>query len=310
MTRRVLFAAGVAATTWAGPGIAFAQEAEEVGPNLNWVFYMALIIGVGFVAFIAFSVIYYLLAVVARNRKFATQAAAPAPAPARAPAPAAVPAAQAPAQAAAPAAAAPAAPTEAPAAPTEAPPQPAAAPSAPAPTGAPAGGVPKIDPLQLPDGIDAVTRGRLKKLAVLQERGQAPPKELIEQLKGVLEEMSGGTVDVEAAASAPASAPQAQPTAEQAPAAVAPAAEPAPAEQAPPAAEQPAAETQQPAAEAEQATGDTHGLPRIDPMRLPDGIDAVARGRLKKLAILQERGTPPPADLVEALKPILDQMES
>ena len=53
---------------------------------------------------------------------------------------------------------------------------------------------------------------------------------------------------------------------------------------------------------------DTGGLPRIDPNNLPDGIDAVAKGRLKKLAIFQERGQAPPADLVEKLKPILDQM--
>jgi hypothetical protein len=34
----------------------------------------------------------------------------------------------------------------------------------------------------------------------------------------------------------------------------------------------------------------------------------VERGRLKKLAVFQERGQQPPADLVENLRPILDQM--
>jgi hypothetical protein len=41
---------------------------------------------------------------------------------------------------------------------------------------------------------------------------------------------------------------------------------------------------------------------------LPDGIDAVTRGRLKKLAVLQERGQEPSAELVESLKPVLEQM--
>jgi hypothetical protein len=64
-----------------------------------------------------------------------------------------------------------------------------------------------------------------------------------------------------------------------------------------------------PAAEAAPApVADLGGLPRIDPLNLPDGLDAVAKGRLKKLAIFQERGDAPPADLVEKLKPILDQM--
>jgi NADH-quinone oxidoreductase subunit I len=54
--------------------------------------------------------------------------------------------------------------------------------------------------------------------------------------------------------------------------------------------------------------GDLGGLPRIDPTNLPDGIGPVERGRLKKLAMLQERGQTPPADLVANLKPLLDQM--
>jgi len=126
-----------------------------------------------------------------------------------------------------------------------------------------------------------VTRGRLKKLAVLQERGQEPPAELLKELEGVL-----GQVSPAAAAEVPAAPAEAAPAeAEAAPA------EAAPAEAAPAA----------PAA-------DLGGLPHIDPNNLPDGIDAVAKGRLKKLAVFQERGQAPPADLVEKLKPILDQM--
>jgi formate hydrogenlyase subunit 6/NADH:ubiquinone oxidoreductase subunit I len=54
--------------------------------------------------------------------------------------------------------------------------------------------------------------------------------------------------------------------------------------------------------------GDTFGLPRVDPMNLPDGINAVERGRLKKLAVFQERGHQPPEDLVQNLKHLLDRM--
>ena len=112
--------------------------------------------------------------------------------------------------------------------------------------------------------------------------------------------------------------PAAAPAAAPAPAAAA-AAAPAPAAEAAPA---PAAEA--PAAAAEARRPKRHrlklrpqrlrrrptpgGLPHIDPNNLPDGIDAVAKGRLKKLAVFQERGQAPPADLVEKLKPILDQM--
>ncbi|MGH2758275.1 MAG: hypothetical protein ACRDKJ_01805, partial [Actinomycetota bacterium] len=212
MSKRTASLAFVALGTWAVPGLAAAQEGPRLTPNLNWVFLLAVVTIVGFVAFLGFVAMYYLLAVVARNRKFATQAigvvgTAPAgpvaPAPPRAPA---VPAAPAPAPAAAPAPAVAPAPAEAPAAPAatapaEAPAAPAAAPTAAATTG----GVPKIDPNNLPDGIDAVTRGRLKKLAVLQERGQEPPAELLEDLKGVLEQMGGAPVA--AAAAAPAAAP-------------------------------------------------------------------------------------------------------
>jgi hypothetical protein len=284
------------------PATAFAQETAEVGKaNLNWVFLLAIVVMAGFLAFIGFVVLYYLLAVVARGRKYATTAVVPAAA-ARAPVPASAAATAAPAAAAAPPAAA-AAPAAAPAAAAAAPAAPAATPAAPAAApAAPAGGLPKIDPMNLPDGIDAVTRGRLKKLSVLQDRGQAPPAELIEELKGVLEQITGGPIDVSAATAAPAAAAAAPAPAAEAPAAEAPAAE-APAEAAP-AAEPEAAEA--PAAEAPAA--DTGGLPRIDPLNLPDGIDAVTRGRLKKLAVLQERGTAPPADLIEALKPVLDKL--
>jgi hypothetical protein len=156
--------------------------------------------------------------------------------------------------------------------------------------------------MNLPDGIDAVTRGRLKKLAVLQERGQEPPAQLIEELKPVLAQLG---------ASAPAAAPLAPAAAEPAP--EPPAAEPAAAPAAEAAPAQPAAATaaEAPAAEPQAAApaADTGDIPRIDPMNLPDGIDAVARGRLKKLAILQERGQAPPADLIESLRPILDQIK-
>ncbi len=90
------------------------------------------------------------------------------------------------------------------------------------------------------------------------------------------------------------------------PAAPAPAEVPAPAAEAaaPQAAEAPAA-----AAGAPPPAADLGGLPRIDPNNLPDGIGPVERGRLKKLAVLQERGEQPKADLVENLRPILDQMQ-
>lgn len=283
--------ASVALSVWALPALASAQEQSELKPNFNWVFLLSIVTLLGFLAFIGFVALYYLLAVVARNRRFATQAATPAvtasaapvaaspPAPPSVPAPAVTPAP-------APAAAAPA-----PAAPA-APPAPAAEAPAAAPAPAAAGGVPRIDPNNLPDGIDAVTRGRLKKLAVLQERGQEPPAELVAELKPVLEQIGGAPVAAPApAAPAPAPAEAAPPPAAEAPAAV----EAAPAETAP-----------APAAAAPAATGD---LPHIDPNNLPDGIDVVARGRLKKLAILQERGEQPPADLIEKLKPILDSMK-
>ncbi len=59
-------------------------------------------------------------------------------------------------------------------------------------------------------------------------------------------------------------------------------------------------------APAEQA--DLGDVPRVDPTQLPAGIGPVERGRLKKLAMLQERGQVPPADLIENLRPILDAM--
>jgi NADH-quinone oxidoreductase subunit I len=80
-----------------------------------------------------------------------------------------------------------------------------------------------------------------------------------------------------------------------------------PAEAAPAA---PVAAAPAPAAAAPAPAADLGGLPRIDPNNLPDGIGPVERGRLKKLAVFQERGQAPPADLVENLKPILDQMRA
>ncbi len=296
--RRACVAVGLVAPLLA-QGVALAQTpSEAIKPNRNWVFLLGVATFLGFLGFIAFVAMYYVFAVMARNRRFATSAVvvSPATSPVAAPAPAPVTAAPpAAAPAAAPAAPAPAATPPAPAAPTAAP---AEAPAA-APAAAPAstGGVPRIDPNNLPDGIDAVTRGRLKKLAVLQERGQEPPADLLKDLESIL----GQVTPAAAPAAAPGPAPA--PAAEAAPAA-APAGEAAPAPEAE-AAPAPAAEA---AAAAPAAAGSTFGLPHIDPNNLPDGIDAVAKGRLKKLAILQERGQEPPADLVEKLKPILDQM--
>ena len=97
----------------------------------------------------------------------------------------------------------------------------------------------------------------------------------------------------------------AAPVAEAAPTAAAPApveaGAPAPAAAAAPA---PAATDHAPAA-------DLGDVPRIDPNNLPEGIGAVERGRLKKLAKLQEEGHAPttdPVDLIAVLKPVLDQI--
>ncbi len=105
---------------------------------------------------------------------------------AAAPAPAAAPAAAAPA--AAPEAAAPAAPAPADEAPASAEAPARAAPAA----AADLGGIPRIDPNNLPDGIGPVERGRLKKLAVFQARGQSPPADLIANLKAILDQMKSG----------------------------------------------------------------------------------------------------------------------
>ncbi|MGH2759353.1 MAG: hypothetical protein ACRDKJ_07275, partial [Actinomycetota bacterium] len=56
------------------------------------------------------------------------------------------------------------------------------------------GDVPRIDPNNLPDGIGPVERGRLKKLAELQHRGEAPttdPVDLLAVLKPILDQMRG-----------------------------------------------------------------------------------------------------------------------
>jgi hypothetical protein len=306
MSRRSVRIALLAVAAWSLPVVAWAQTpSEEIKPNMNWVFLLSIVTALGFLLFLGFVAVYYAFAVVARQRRFATTAVvmAPATAPVAAPAPAPVAAAPA-APAAAPAAPAPAAapaapaPTAAPAAPAESAP---AAP-APAPAAAPAattGGVPRIDPNNLPDGIDAVTRGRLKKLAVLQERGQEPPADLLKELEPVLGQVTPAAGAPAPAVAAPAQAPAAAAAPAPAPEATAPAAEAPPAE-APPAEAPPAA--------AAAPVASTGGLPHIDPNNLPDGIDAVTKGRLKKLAVLQERGQDPPADLVEKLKPVLDQM--
>ncbi len=87
---------------------------------------------------------------------------------------------------------APAAPEPAPEAEAAASPAPKAA--TPASTTADLGDVPRIDPTNLPDGIGPVERGRLKKLAEFQHRGEAPttdPVDLIAVLKPILDQMRG-----------------------------------------------------------------------------------------------------------------------
>jgi hypothetical protein len=89
----------------------------------------------------------------------------------------------------------------------------------------------------------------------------------------------------------------------QAPAAPVPTAAEAPAPQAP--------EHVPSATDAIAGTADLGDVPRIDPNNLPEGIGPVERGRLKKLAKLQEEGHPPttdPVDLIAVLKPVLDQI--
>jgi hypothetical protein len=88
----------------------------------------------------------------------------------------------------------------------------------------------------------------------------------------------------------------------------------APASPVPAAAEAPAPQTPEHAESATDAVApaaDLGDVPRIDPNNLPDGIGPVERGRLKKLAKLQEEGHAPttdPVDLVAVLKPVLDQI--
>jgi NADH-quinone oxidoreductase subunit I len=105
--------------------------------------------------------------------------------------------------------------------------------------------------------------------------------------------------------------PTAQPAmaAQQAPAAPVPASAAEAAAPAAPEAAAAQAPAQAAAPTAPAAAADTGGLPRIDPNNLPDGISPVERGRLKKLAVFQERGTAPPPDLVANLKHLLDQMQ-
>jgi NADH-quinone oxidoreductase subunit I len=105
-------------------------------------------------------------------------------------------------------------------------------------------------------------------------------------------------------------APVAAAPAQAAPAAPAEAAAQGPVAEAAPAAsaEAPAAAAEAPAAAAPSA--DTGDIPRIDPNNLPAGIGPVERGRLKKLAVFQERGDAPPDDLIANLRPILDAMKN
>jgi hypothetical protein len=56
------------------------------------------------------------------------------------------------------------------------------------------GDVPRIDPTHLPEGIGPVERGRLKKLAELQHRGEPPttdPVDLVAVLKPLLDQIRG-----------------------------------------------------------------------------------------------------------------------
>ncbi|HYZ92459.1 MAG TPA: NADH-quinone oxidoreductase subunit I [Actinomycetota bacterium] len=65
--------------------------------------------------------------------------------------------------------------------------------AAPAPA-ADLGDIPRVDPTNLPAGIGPVERGRLKKLAELQHRGEAPttdPVDLVAVLKPILDQMRG-----------------------------------------------------------------------------------------------------------------------
>ena len=65
---------------------------------------------------------------------------------------------------------------------------------APAAPAADLGDIPRIDPNNLPDGIGPVERGRLKKLAEFQHRGEAPPTDpvdLLAVLKPILDQMRG-----------------------------------------------------------------------------------------------------------------------
>jgi hypothetical protein len=76
------------------PGVAWAQL-EDIEPNLNWVFLLSIVVALGLIAFLGFVALYYMLAVVARNRRFAepvatdSRSTAPAatPAPGQTPAP-------------------------------------------------------------------------------------------------------------------------------------------------------------------------------------------------------------------------------
>jgi formate hydrogenlyase subunit 6/NADH:ubiquinone oxidoreductase subunit I len=89
----------------------------------------------------------------------------------------------------------------------------------------------------------------------------------------------------------------------QAPAAPVPAAAEAAAPQAP--------DHEPSATDAVAPAADLGDVPRIDPNNLPEGIGPVERGRLKKLAKLQEEGHAPttdPVDLIAVLKPVLDQI--
>ncbi|HYZ93185.1 MAG TPA: hypothetical protein VFA34_12475, partial [Actinomycetota bacterium] len=63
MIRRIsVFSAAL--LPWALPAIAQAQETKPLTPNLNWVFLLSLVVLLGFLAFIAFVSIYYVLGVV------------------------------------------------------------------------------------------------------------------------------------------------------------------------------------------------------------------------------------------------------
>jgi NADH-quinone oxidoreductase subunit I len=131
-------------------------------------------------------------------------------------------------------------------------------------------------------GVYGVIREPEKKAAYAQSAG---PAEVVEAPPAP----TTVAVATPAAAEAAAPAPEAA-----APAPEAPSEAPAPASAAAPA--------------APSGGADVSAVPQIDVMNLPDGLGPVERGRLKRLDALIRHNRPVPQDLLDNLKPILDQM--